>query len=197
MATESTFVAVARSLIAEDLRGHRLDIRQGAVLLYQVTVDNNLRIMSEAQVRAPRRGDSAFQTDLCLFEQMSEEVWLPRVVLEFKTTITTHDVLTYSAKATKHKQVYPYLRYGLVAENEKNVPGRFFTHNEGMDFCLSLRGLSDQESIAAFRRLLREELECSRLLERVAFGGCESRLFRSQIVLDNALQPCAPGDAAR
>jgi hypothetical protein len=187
MATESTFVAVARSLIAEGLPGHRLEIRQGAVLLYQVTVDNKLRVMSEAQVRAPRRGDSAFQTDLCLFEQMPEEVWLPRVVLEFKTKITTHDVLTYSAKATKHKQVYPYLRYGLVAENEKNVPGRFFTHNEGMDFCLSLRGLSDQESIAAFRRLLREELECSRLLERVAFGECESRLFRSQIVLDNAL----------
>lgn len=187
MATESTFVAVAKDLITEELRGQPLKVRQGAVLLYQVTVDNHLRVMSEAQVRSPTRGDSAFQTDLCLFEQKSEEVWLPRVVLEFKTTITTHDVLTYSAKAIKHKQVYPYLRYGLVAENERNVPGRFFTHNEGMDFCLSLRGLSEQDSIAAFRRLLREELECSRLLEHVAFGECESRLFRSQIVLDNAL----------
>jgi hypothetical protein len=187
MTTESTFVAVAKNLIAEDLCGQPLDIRQGAVLLYQVTVDNNLQVMSEAHIRAPKRGDSAFQTDLCLFEQKSKDIWLPRVVLEFKTTITTHDVLTYSAKAVKHKQVYPYLRYGLVAENERSVPGRFFTHNEGMDFCLSLRGLSDQDSTAAFRRLLREELECSRLLERVAFGESESRLFRSQIVLDNAL----------
>lgn len=187
MATESKFVEVAKGFIAEDLRGQPLEIRQGAVLLYQVTVDNNLRVMSEARIREPKRGDSAFQTDLCLFEQKSKDVWLPRVVLEFKTTITTHDVLTYSTKAAKHKQVYPYLRYGLVAENERSVPGRFFTHNEGMDFCLSLRGLSEQDSIAALQRLIREELDCSRLLERVAFGDSESRLFRSQIVLDNEL----------
>jgi hypothetical protein len=187
MATESAFVAIAKKLIDEELRGQPLEIRKGEVLLYQVMVDNDLRVMSEAQIRKPTRGDSAFQTDLCLFEKKSEEVWLPRVVLEFKTTISTHDVLTYSAKAAKHKQIYPYLRYGLVAERERNVPGRFFTHNEALDFCLTLRGLSEEESTAAFRRLLREELECSRLLERVAFGESESRLFRTHIVLDDAL----------
>ena len=32
--------------------------------------------------------------------------------MEFKQGLSTHDVLTYSAKATRHKQVYPYLRYG-------------------------------------------------------------------------------------
>lgn len=187
MAAESQFVEIAQSLIAEELNGQPLKVQRGAVLLYQVTVDNNLRVMSEKQVRSPKRGDSAFQTDLCLFEVKSQDILLPRVVLEFKTVITTHDVLTYSAKAAKHKQIYPYLRYGLVAENERSVPGRFFTHNDAMDFCLSLRGLSAGESASAFRRLLTQELECSRLLERVAFGESESRLFRTQIVLDNAL----------
>lgn len=185
MAAESTFVAVAKSLIEEELREQDLTIRQGAALLYEVTVNNYLQAMPEAQIRDPKRGDSAFQTDLCLFQRKTGEIWLPRVVLEFKTTITTHDVLTYSAKAAKHKQVYPYLRYGLVAESERTVPGRFFTHNEAMDFCLCLRDFSEMDSTTAFRRLLREELACSQLLERVAFNESASRLFRTKIVLDN------------
>jgi hypothetical protein len=135
----------------------------------------------------PKRGDSAFQTDLCLFEQKADDVWLPRVVLEFKTGITTHDILTYSAKAAKHKQIYPYLRYGLVASKDSKVPGRFFTHNNSLDFCLSLGGLSEKDGTAAFRRLLIEDLDDSRSLERVAFGENKYRLFRSKIVLDNAL----------
>ena len=32
---------------------------------------------------------------------------IPRVVMEFKPRITTHDVIIYSAKARKHKQIYP------------------------------------------------------------------------------------------
>ena len=57
--------------------------------------------------------------------------------MEFKTDITTHDVLTYSTKARKHKQVYPYLRYGLVIGSVERIPRRFFTHNEGLDFCVA------------------------------------------------------------
>ncbi|MDR1996013.1 hypothetical protein [Azonexus sp.] len=191
MAAESKFVdkfvEIAQNLITRELKKQPLKVQPHAVLLYQVTVDNNLKVMSEAQVRSPKRGSSAFQTDLCLFEVKSEDVLLPRVVLEFKTTITTHDVLTYSAKAAKHKQIYPYLRYGLVAENERNVPRRFFIHNEAMDFCLSLHGLSDEERASAFCRLLTQELNCSYQLEHAVFGDSKSRLFRTQVVLDNAL----------
>jgi len=60
---------------------------------------------------------------------------------EFKPGISTHDILTYSAKARKHKQVYPYLRYGLVASRERFVAGKFFTHNEALDFYLAAGGL--------------------------------------------------------
>jgi hypothetical protein len=189
MTIESPFVDVAHALIANQLRGQPLVVRRGAVLLYQVRVDNNLRVMPQERVRDPKRGDSAFQTDLCLFESKAEDILLPRVVMEFKTGITTHDVLTYSAKAAKHKQIYPYLRYGLVASTPTRVPGRFFTHNEALDFCLSLGGLTDQESANAFGRLLIEELDSSRFLERIAFGEIESRLFRNKIVLDDGFWP--------
>jgi len=82
------------------------------------------------------------------------------VVLEFKTKVTTHDVLTYSTKAEKHKTIYPYLRYGLVLSGDKYVPKRFFTHNEGLDFCMCTEGTSNSAAARAFELLLQEEIEC-------------------------------------
>jgi hypothetical protein len=52
---------------------------------------------------------------------------------EFKDGITPHDVLAYSTKARKHKQVYLYLRYVVFMSEETRVPGRVFTHNEALD----------------------------------------------------------------
>jgi hypothetical protein len=123
MAEESSFVDIAFQAAEQALEPPLL-IRRGAALLYQVTVDNRLSLTVDP--KRPMRGESAFQTDLCVFEQKSPDVVIPRVVLEFKTSITTHDVLTYSAKARKHKQVYPYLRYGVVMSKDTSVPGRLF-----------------------------------------------------------------------
>jgi len=40
---------------------------------------------------------------------------LPFVVIETKYgSFSTHDVLIYSTKALKHKEIYPYIRYGFV-----------------------------------------------------------------------------------
>jgi hypothetical protein len=110
---------------------------------------------------------------------------LPRVVLEFKKSITTHDVLTYSAKARKHKQVYPYLRYGLVASADRAIPRRFFTHNEALDFFLAVGGVRAEPLLELFRELVEDEVAASRCLERIAFGGESVRLFRSEVVLGN------------
>jgi hypothetical protein len=85
------------------------------MLFYQLTLDNELNLIPPVdQLPKPRKGQPAFQTDLCVFEEKKEDLFIPRVVMEFKGSITTHDVLTYSAKARKHKQVYPYLRYGII-----------------------------------------------------------------------------------
>lgn len=180
MAAESKFVAVAQE-VAERVLPSPLFVRRGAALLYQVTVNNQLSLTVD--VTRPVRGNSAFQTDLCVFEKKTEEVSIPRVVMEFKTSITTHDVLTYSAKATKHKQVYPYLRYGIVASNETEVPGRLFTHNESLDFCATVSGLEGQALSDFFASLLSSEVESSRKLEAIAFGSVRTRLFRSEVIL--------------
>jgi hypothetical protein len=99
MATEDLFVnqaeAAAREILADPLL-----VRRGASLLYQVTVNNLLELVVDP--KNPTGGRSAFQTDLCVFERVSNDAEIPRVVLEFKPSVTTHDVLTYSTKARKH-----------------------------------------------------------------------------------------------
>lgn len=178
MPAESTFVDVALE-VAKAILPPPLLVQRGAALLYQVTVDNQLALTVD--VKGPTRGNSAFQTDLCIFEKKSEDVSIPRVVMEFKTRISTHDVLTYSAKATKHKQVYPYLRYGIVASSEKWVPGRLFTHNESLDFCATVAGLEGKALSDFFAKLLAAEVESSRRLEAIAYGSVRTRLFRNEV----------------
>src|ERR1700678_368223 len=140
LAEESKFVEKALAAATKVLKPPH-SIKRGAALLYEVTVDNNLKVTIDP--KKPMRGVSAFQTDLCVFEAKSANVAIPRVVLEFKTKISTHDVLTYSAKARRHKQVYPYLRYGLVVSEVATVPRRFFVHNEALDFFVALKGVKD------------------------------------------------------
>jgi hypothetical protein len=180
MAIESEFVDVAMKA-ARKVLAHPLEIHRGASLLYQVTVDNKLNLT--VNIKSPTRGNSAFQTDLCVFEALADDVLIPRVVIEFKTSITTHDVLTYSAKASKHKQVYPYLRYGIVASGEAVVPGRLFTHNQALDYCAAVKGLKGKGLRDFLSSLLEAEVESSRRLERIAYGSTRTRLFRSEIVL--------------
>jgi hypothetical protein len=180
MAEESPFVAIAQA-VAEKILRPPLQVKRGAPLLYEIKVNNNLEVMEPERIRKPTRGASAFQTDLCIFEERSLDVFIPRVVIEFKTRITTHDVLTYSAKAIKHKQIYPYLRYGILASGEKTVPGRVFTHNEGLDFFASVAGLEGSRLKAFLASLLNSEVASSRCLESIAFGKLKTRLFRTEV----------------
>jgi hypothetical protein len=195
MAAESKFVKKTKTIIA-DVLPKNLHVERGAPLLYTITVDNNLQAMGDDQIKNPRRGASAFQTDLCIFEDKKiggKTVSIPRVVIEFKTRITTHDILTYSTKALKHKQIYPYLRYGILASDETTVPGRFFTHNEGLDFFMAVGKLSKDEVEQFLKVQVKEEIASSRLLEEIVFSPKAMRLFRTEIQTDipgKATTPC-------
>lgn len=147
-------------------------VRRGANLYYEIVVDEALRITADP--RKPVRGQSAFQSDLCVFERGAEGVELPRVVLEFKTDLTTHDVLTYSAKAARHRTVYPYLRYGVVLAKPAVVPRRFFTHNDALDFCIAVGGGVPEQVVA----LVQDELAASQRMQALVFGGTGAALVR-------------------
>jgi hypothetical protein len=184
MAEESPFVDVALR-VAKRILKHPLVVQRGAPLLYEVKVNTNLEVMEPERIRKPSRGSSAFQTDLCIFDESRPGVLIPRVVMEFKTKITTHDVLTYSAKAGKHKTIYPYLRYGIVASSERAVPGRVFTHNENLDFFASVHGLKGKGLEDFFASLLKKEVKSSRCLENIAYGRVKTRLFRQEVLISH------------
>jgi hypothetical protein len=180
VAAESPYVATALE-VARAILQPPLDVQRGAPLLYQLPVNNRLQLTVDPA--DPRRAKCAYQTDLCVFERIDDRIEIPRVVLEFKTKFSTHDVIVYSAKARRHKQIYPYLRYGMVASDQANVAGRLFNHNEGLDFCAAVAGLADDALRDFFSNLIAEEIEASRRLESIFFGAAKTRLFRSAILI--------------
>lgn len=130
-------------------------------LIYKVTVDkdgSNALSYFPVIPENPKRGSYAFQTDLLVKKDN-----LPLVVIEAKwNNITSHDVLTYSTKALKHKEVYPYLRYGLIIGGGiKFLPRRFFIHNQGFDFAFAMNDTNNYTQIESFFKVIEEQIECS------------------------------------
>ena len=177
---EDKFVKRVTRLVKEVLPYKYIPV-QKANLYYQITVDNNLNVTVDP--KKPVRGRSAFQTDLCIFLKKGN-VLLPKVVFEFKNSISTHDVITYSNKAKRHKQIYPYLRYGLISYDISKIPKRFFIHNEGLDFYLTIKEHIDNVEIV-LRNLIKEEVKISDVLESTIYGDKEYDFFRTTIEFKN------------
>ena len=115
----------------------------------------------------------AYETDVLITEETSENVWKPRVVIEAKLgKVSTHDAITYSEKASTHKKVHPYLRYGILIGDRKHypLPGRLFRHGAYFDFMLSWVGMTPSESeLGILSSLILEEVKASRDLEDILY----------------------------
>lgn len=92
---ESAFVDVFES-IAKDVLGKNALVMRKANLYYELFLNKYLELATP-ETKKPKRGNSAFQTDICVFE-IVDGIEFPRVVIEFKERISTHDILTYSAQ---------------------------------------------------------------------------------------------------
>jgi hypothetical protein len=111
-----------------------------------------------------------YETDLLVFDQESTGDWVPRVIVECKIgSVTTHDALTYSAKAATHKHAHPYLRYGiLIGDYGTAVPGRLIRHGAHFDFMMVWGGAEPhQEEWSDFIEILTEEVKASRTLKQL------------------------------
>ena len=115
----------------------------------------------------------AFQTDMLVREVDKNGVWKPRVVIEAKMSrITTHDAITYSQKTATHKQIHPYLRYGIMVGNRKHypLPGRLFRHGAHFDFMLSWVGIEPTENeLSTLATVIKNEVEASQALEEIIY----------------------------
>jgi len=180
MPTERDLARILKRKIA-DILPSSMVVLEGEPLLHHIFVDNRLGYVP-AKPGDPKRGQGAFQTDLCIFETIEGDIKIPRVVIELKVRLTTHDVLTYSAKARKHKQIYPYLRYGLVICGDKYIHKKVFLHNEAVDFCIAAESVRHVTDI--LMKVVPKELKTSRCLEDIEFDRRQAQLFRTEIILE-------------
>lgn len=185
---ESQYVDIfheSLSVICEKYKKGNFVAKIKSNLLYEICINPKLQFEIKDIVN-PSRGSSAFQTDICVFE-VRDEVEIPRIVFEFKTNYTTHDILTYSAKAGKHKQIYPYLRYGLISTSPDNISGRFFTHNDHLDFLVTTNKYNDTEIEKISLKIFESEIRKSLLLEEIYFGDKKCDYFTTDFEFTNIL----------
>jgi hypothetical protein len=112
-----------------------------------------------------------YETDILISEQTSENEWLPRIIIECKIRyINTHDAITYSNKASTHKNVHPYLRYGILLGNRKTypLPGRLIRHGAHFDFMASWKGIkAEPYEWNGLIKVLSREFRASQQLQEI------------------------------
>ena len=130
-------------------------------------------ILSYSGNKPDQQNYIAYETDILILEQVDEDNWKPRIIIETKINkVTTHDAITYSQKAQTHKYVHPYLRYGILIGNRKHypLPGRLFRHGQHFDFMLSWKTYdADEKEWQQLIEILKDEVEASRALEEMIF----------------------------
>jgi hypothetical protein len=126
-------------------------------------------IASYSDTAEPKSLSRGYETDLLILDRALDQSWVPRVVIECKLgSITTHDALTYSAKAATHKHVHPYLRYGILVGGWGNhpLPPRLVRHGAYFDFMAILQERTPTEAeFDEIGEILRQEVRASRQLQ--------------------------------
>lgn len=110
-----------------------------------------------------------YETDLLIYDKLETGNWVPRVVVECKMGgVNTHDPLTYSTKASTHKHVHPYLRYGFLVGGIRGIPGRLIKHGAYFDFMATWFSLEPSpEKWIRFIEVLKEEVIASRTIQEI------------------------------
>lgn len=114
--------------------------------------------------------ETVFETDMVVYEKNGSKI-IPRVIVESKVgTVTTHDAITYSQKAMYHKNVIPFVRYGIMlgARETYPLPGRLFRHGTNFDFLFSFVDYAPTtKEQNAFVDMIKKEIEYSRKIEEI------------------------------
>ena len=178
--TEVEFGDILAEALKEGLPDYEVSTKES--LIYRVIVDEDGKYFPR-NAEKPVRGQLAFETDLLVKKDN-----LPLVVCELKHKkgggFTTHDILTYSIKAKRHKEIYPYLRYGFIAGNTRKLSNKFFTHNDGFDFALAMEDIN-KESKAEFISLIREQVGYGEELLSLLQNKHTARLYKTSLEIEH------------
>jgi hypothetical protein len=175
--TEHKATVYVRQALASAL-SNDYQVHQGASLLYRIEIDGTGKLSNDGE-GAPRRGQYAFQTDILV-----SKAEIPLVVVELKSGVfSSHDVITYAFKAQRHKQVYPYLRYGFAVVGLEALGRRFLTHKEGFDFAVALPTASciETELVAIVRR---QVSNAERMIALIGTRRVKLRRYEENVEID-------------
>ncbi len=154
------------------------EIKIGKPLIYKVVIDESLEYHPKEPMN-PKRGTYAFQTDILILRDSR-----PLVVIEMKNGgFSTHDVITYSNKAEKHKLIYPTLRYGFVVVNTDVITNKFFTHNTGFDFAVAV---PDEKDFSKVIEVIKAQIKCAEILKDVLIDKNKTTLYSETIWRETA-----------
>jgi hypothetical protein len=179
--------------LKEKLAPKSVTVCKNKDLLYKVIIDPNFNY-NPPDPKNPTRGNLAFRVDILILDN-SQYPNYPLVGIEVKLgDITTHDIITYSIKALKHKELYPHLRYGLIIcrsdERSPKINPRFFIHNKGFDFAVVLDDISNNDSFEKLVQILEIQLQNSRELLKLFNRNNEEdkkiKVFYTQITLEHS-----------
>ena len=110
-----------------------------------------------------------FETYLLVYEKKEGRI-IPRVIIESKVETVTTNAITYSNKASYHKNVIPFVRYGIMCGNRGTypLPGRLFRHGTNFDFLFSFSGyVPTEKERAVFVEMIRKEILYSQQFEDI------------------------------
>jgi len=182
---EKNWVALVVKLLEEFLKPN-IQIHQGKKLVYAheiLSFEND----------HPKPNKMSYETDILITEH-SNGVWKPRLIVECKiNSVTTHDAITYSQKALSHKNVFPYLRYGILIGNRKHypLPGRLYRHGAYFDFMQSWVDFEpSKRELNHLAEIIQDEVKSSQLLEEILYSSrkFDRRKFtslRKPLILEN------------
>ncbi len=189
MRGERAWVEAVKADIEAELVRRKVIVETGRRLPYAVHVSSYRNKAGKPAKAEPVTTSHRYQTDLLIVERLTaSDVWVPRVVVEFKLgSVSTHDALTYSAKAATHKNVHPYLRYGIVIGKYSGaVPLRLIRHGHQFDFMLTLASekLTDADHNRLVR-LLSDEIIASRTISTLLAGRSDITLLHRKLAVSS------------
>lgn len=185
---EDEFADILAKMLAGQLQPHRVERKKS--LLYDLSFDHQGRVTMgvDPDTGEPIRGrGKGFEQDILVFDEVDEghTSVVPRIVAEVKFgNVTTHDVLVYSEKADRIRRVYPYLRYGFVLGGMKHIPGRVLRLGQRFDFMAAVSADLNDEVVAKFGAVMKEEAAVSLRLSNLLFGKEKPTLFRRSLVVE-------------
>ena len=168
---EKNFKEKLQQKLDNILKNYNVEVKINKNLIYKVIVNENFEFKPNTP-REPKRGsDYAFQTDLLIEDKNNNDlplVVIKTIICKSRNDPTINDIITYSEKALKHKEIFPYLRYGLVMGGRDDIPTRFFVHNKGFDFAYPLEDINDDDkSIKELAKIIEQQIKSARSLLNV------------------------------